>query len=58
MKRIGIALIIIQVISLIPAIATGDNIFGYGLANLLGRFLFGIVGIILIIVAKKKSKNN
>jgi hypothetical protein len=56
MKRIGIALIIVQMISLIPAIAMGDNIFAYGLPNLIGRFAFGIAGVILLAVGSKKNK--
>ena len=56
MKIAGIILIIIQIISLIPAIITGDNIFAYGLANLIGRCLFGIIGVILIIIPSRKKK--
>ena len=58
MKTAGIILIIIQCISLFPAIITGDNIFSYGFANLLGRFAFGIAGVILLIVANKKKKDD
>ena len=56
MKKVGIILLIFQAISLIPAIATGDNIFAYGIANLIGRFAFGIVGAILLIKSNKKKK--
>ena len=56
MKKAGIILLIIQAISLIPAITMGDNIFENGVANLLGRFSFGIVGTILLIKASKKKK--
>ena len=57
MKKAGIALIILQLISFIPAIINGDNIFANGIANLFGRCLFGIVGVILLVVAAvRKSR--
>lgn len=56
MKIAGIVLLILQVISLIPALLTGDNVFGNGVANLLGRFIFGIVGAVLLIIAYKRNK--
>ena len=57
MKKAGIALIILQLISFIPAIINGDNIFANGIANLFGRCLFGIVGVILLVVATvRKSR--
>ena len=58
MKIIGIILIILQVISFIPSIVTGDNIFSHSLPWLIGRFLLGIVGVILLIIAYKKEHNN
>lgn len=57
MKKVGIALIIVQLISFIPVIINGDNIFAYGLANLIGRCIFGIVGVVLIIIANNKSRD-
>jgi len=57
MKIAGIILIIIQIGSFITTAIQGGSIFGNGFANLLGRCIFGIVGIILLVVAaKKKSK--
>ncbi len=57
MKIAGIVLIILQVVSLIPALATGDSIFGDGnIAWLLGRFIFGIVGVTLLIVHHVRNK--
>lgn len=56
MKIAGIVLIILQFISLIPSLAAGDNIFSHGFANLLGRFLIGIVGVILLVIACKREK--
>ena len=55
MEIAGIILIIIQLISFIPAIILGDNIFAYGLANLIGRCAIGIVGVILLIIASNKK---
>ena len=55
MKKIGIALIILQFVSFIPTIIRGDDIFANGFANLLGRCIFGIVGVILIVVARRSK---
>jgi len=55
MKKIGIALIVLQFISLIPAIIRGDNIFANGFANLIGRCTFGIAGVVLLIIDNKKN---
>lgn len=55
MKIIGIILIVLQVISFIPAIVTGDNIFSHGIPWLIGRFSFAIVGIILLVIASKRK---
>lgn len=57
MKKIGIILIILQLVSFIVPILRGDNIFANGLANLLGRCALGIVGVVLLIVANKRNKN-
>lgn len=56
MKVAGIILIILQVASFIPALASGENIFANGFANLIGRCLLGIVGVILLIIAHKRNK--
>ncbi len=58
MKIAGIILIVLQVLSLIPALAAGENIFGNGGANLIGRFFFGILGVFLLFLAKPKPKQN
>ena len=55
MKLAGIILIILQIVSFVPAIVTGDNIFSRGFFNLIGRLSFGIVGIILLIISKKRK---
>jgi len=57
MKIAGVLLLVLQVVSLIPSLASGDNIFENGIPNLLGRFIFAIIGVILLIIAKKKNKD-
>ena len=54
MKKAGIILLVLQAIVFLAAIFSGDNIFAYGIANLIGRCLFGIIGGILLVVDKKK----
>ena len=56
MKIAGILLLVAQFISLIPVVITGENIFENGIANLIGRLSFGIVGAILLIIYYKKKK--
>ncbi len=56
MKIAGIILIIIQVISLIPSMVLNEDIFANGGANVIGRCLFGIVGIALLVIAWHKEK--
>lgn len=56
-KKIGIVLFVLQAVGLISALIQGDSIFGSGFANLLGRFSFTIVGIILFFVADRRQKN-
>lgn len=53
--KAGIILIILEIISLIPSFVTGENVFDNNFAYILGRFSFGIVGVILIIKAYKKK---
>ena len=55
---LGIVLIVIQVFSFIPDLVLGQNIFNRTIPYLIGRFSFGIVGIILIVKANKKKQNN
>lgn len=57
MKITGIVLIVLQLISLIPSLATGENIFQYGFPNLFGRFALGIIGIILLVISLKKKND-
>ena len=56
MKIAGIVLLILQAVSLVPALVTGENIFENGVANLIGRFSFAIIGIILLVIAARKKK--
>ena len=58
MKIAGIVLIVLQVLSLFPALVAGDNIFGSGGVNLIGRFIFGIVGLMLLFLAKAKQSES
>ena len=55
MKIAGIVLIILQVVSLIPALVSGEAVFVGGIPNLLGRFAFGIIGVILLVIAHKRG---
>lgn len=55
MKVAGIILLIVQAVSLFPALVSGEDIFANGIVNLIGRFSFAIVGIILLIIANRKK---
>lgn len=61
MKVAGIILIVLQLIVTIVSIIAGDNPFNDGICEIIGYFLVGIIGIILLIVdyrrkEKQKSK--
>lgn len=59
MKKIGWFLIVVQVLSLISPIVKGENIFNGTIPYLIGRFSFGVIGIILVLTGnKQKSKKN
>ena len=51
---LGIILVIFQILGLIPSLILGENIFAGGLFYLLGKYSFGIVGVILIIRGVRK----
>ncbi len=56
MKTFGIVLIVLQIISLfggMPSVPSGGYAFGY----LLGYFLPGIIGVILVIRGNRKKKD-
>lgn len=56
LKIAGIVLLILQVFSLIGSIASGAPLYNGSIANLIGRFLFGIVGALLLLIYVQKSK--
>ncbi|MBE6784929.1 MAG: hypothetical protein E7538_01665 [Ruminococcaceae bacterium] len=59
MKKAGIILIVLQVIALVGGIAGGSLSLtpnALGIAELLGFCLPGIIGVILLIKAKKNNK--
>ena len=55
--KVGVVFLVLQVISLIPSCVTGENLFDNSFPYIIGRFLFGIIGIILIVRAYGKKKN-
>jgi len=55
MKIAGIILLIFQVISLIPTLVTGDGLSGHIFAWYIGRFSFGIVGAILLVIHHRRK---
>lgn len=58
MKKAGIVLLILQAVSLLTPLIRGDAIFTGSFANLIGRFIFGIVGIILIAIANRRDNQS
>lgn len=54
MKKIGIVLIILQCLAVISRIVQKESFLELGFAGLIGFFIFGIVGVILIIKSKKQ----
>jgi len=56
MKIAGIVLIVMQVLSFVPMVITGENILAYGIANMIGRCSIGIVGVILLLIARKRKR--
>ena len=56
LKIIGFILIMLQAVSLFPALVSGDNILENGIINLCGRLIFGIIGVILLLIAYLKKK--
>ena len=59
MKIAGIILIVLQVLAVIGSLIAGRNPFKAGLIELIGYFIFGIIGITLLIIYYiKKNKND
>ena len=57
MKIAGIVLIVLQCVAVISSFISGKNPFNNGFLYLIGYFLCGIVGVILLIVAHKRKNN-
>lgn len=55
MKLIGWVLIAVQILSLISPIVKGENIFNGTIPYIIGRFSFGVIGIILVLKGKKRE---
>lgn len=56
MKKVGIGLIVLQIIAIISGFSTGKMVWMEGGAVTLGYFLPAIIGVILIIKANSKEK--
>mgnify|MGYP004461787577 FL=1 len=56
MKKVGIVLIVLEVIALAGSVYTGNTVWMQGGSYALGYFLPAIIGIILIIKANSKAK--
>ena len=56
MEIVGIALIILQVISLFGGLDIPQGGIGYMLSYCVGRFAIGIIGVILLVKGAKKRK--
>lgn len=54
-KTIGIILIVLQIFALVGMAASGGPFFNGSFANLIGKFIFGIVGAVLLISAAAKK---
>ena len=50
MKIAGIILIILQIIAVVGSFIGGRNPFTVGFPGLIGYFIFGIIGVILLII--------
>ena len=57
MKKIALALFILQAMSLCGILMGSDTLAGRSFANLVGLFNFSIVGTILLIIAKKREED-
>ena len=55
LKIAGYILLICQLISLIPVFMGADSFGGKPFPWYIGRFIFGIVGVILLIVARRRA---
>jgi hypothetical protein len=60
MKKAGIVLLAIQALALFGSIVSGEitSVFSGNIAYLIGYFLPTIIGVILLVKASKKAKQN
>lgn len=58
MKIAGYILLAVQVLSLIGVFTGTESLSGHIFAWYIGRFIFGIVGIALLLIARKRAKRN
>ena len=56
MKKVGIVLIVLQIIAIISGISTGKMVWMEGAPQAIGYFLPAIIGVILLIKAGSKEK--
>lgn len=56
MKKVGIGLIVLQIIAIISGVSTGKMVWMEGAPQAIGYFLPTIIGVILIIRANGKEK--
>ena len=58
MKIAGYILLAVQVLSLIGVFTGTESLSGHIFTWYIGRFIFGIVGIALLLIARKRAKRN
>ncbi len=56
MKKVGIVLIVLQIIAIISGVSTGKMVWMEGAPQAIGYFLPAIIGVILIMKANGKEK--
>ena len=54
MRKLGFALILLQCVAVVSRIIQKESFLELGFAGLIGFFIFGIVGIFLIIKSNKQ----
>ena len=58
MKIAGYILLAVQLLSLIGVFVGTESFSGHNFAWYIGRFIFGIVGVVLLLIARKRAKKN
>lgn len=56
MKIAGIVLIVLQALVVLGSLIGGKNPFAGGIFEIIGYFLVGIIGVILLVIGIKKNK--